>query len=88
MTPGSTQHPARAGPAWRQSLTTQPRGILAAGFGHVDTVLPRRIYALIVSEHGTRRAHLAGDRRAPRRLMDDTGSAHFPDGPRPARRLD
>ena len=27
---------------------------------HVDTVLLRRIYALIVIEHGTRRAHLAG----------------------------
>jgi len=26
----------------------------------VDTVLLRRIYALIVIEHGTRRAHLAG----------------------------
>jgi len=26
----------------------------------VDTVLLRRIYALIVVEHGTRRAHLAG----------------------------
>ena len=27
---------------------------------HVDTVLLRRVYALIVIEHGTRRAHLAG----------------------------
>jgi putative transposase len=27
---------------------------------HVDTVLLRRIYALIVIEHGTRRVHLAG----------------------------
>jgi len=27
---------------------------------HVDTVLLRRIYALIIIEHGTRRAHLAG----------------------------
>jgi hypothetical protein len=26
----------------------------------VDTVLLRRIYALIVIEHGTRRVHLAG----------------------------
>src|SRR6185312_13064478 len=33
---------------------------LAADFVHVDTVLLRRIYALIVIEHGTRRAHLAG----------------------------
>ncbi len=37
--------PRRAGPAWRQFLAAQARGILAA---------------LIVIEHGTRRAHLAG----------------------------
>jgi hypothetical protein len=38
----------------------QALGILAADFVHVGTVLLRRIYALIVIEHGTRRAHLAG----------------------------
>ena len=38
----------------------QARGILAVDFVHVDTVLLRRIYALIVIEHGTRHAHLAG----------------------------
>jgi putative transposase len=51
--------PRRTGPPWRQFLTAQARGILAADFVHVDTVLLRRIYALIVIEHGTR-AHLAG----------------------------
>ena len=45
---------------WKQFLTAQARGILAVDFVHVDTVLLRRIYALIVIEHGTRRAHLAG----------------------------
>jgi hypothetical protein len=45
---------------WKQFLTAQARGILAAGFVPVDTVLPRRLYALIVIEHGTRRVHLAG----------------------------
>ena len=44
----------------RGEVTAQARGILAADFAHVDTVLLRRIYALIVIEHGTRRAHLAG----------------------------
>jgi putative transposase len=52
--------PRRRGPTWKQFLTAQARGILAADFVHVDTVLLRRIYALIVIEHGTRRAHLAG----------------------------
>ena len=52
--------PRRSGPTWKQFLTAQARGILAADFVHVDTVLLRRIYALIVIEHGTRRAHLAG----------------------------
>jgi putative transposase len=52
--------PRRPGPTWKQFLTAQARGILAADFVRVDTVLLRRLYALIVIEHGTRRAHLAG----------------------------
>jgi putative transposase len=52
--------PRRTGPTWKQFLTAQARGIIAADFVHVDTVLLRRLYALIEIEHGTRRAHLAG----------------------------
>jgi transposase InsO family protein len=52
--------PRRAGPTWKQFLATQARGIVAVDFVHVDTVLLRRVYALIVIEHATRRAHLAG----------------------------
>jgi hypothetical protein len=52
--------PRRSGPTWKQFLAAQARGIIAAGFVHVYTVLFRRIYALIVIEHGTRCAHLAG----------------------------
>ena len=52
--------PRRTGPTWKQFLTAQARGILAADFVHVDTVLLRRLYVLIVIEHGTRRVHLAG----------------------------
>ena len=52
--------PRRTGPTWKQFLNAQAGGILAADFVHVDTVLLRRIYALIIIEHGTRRVHLAG----------------------------
>ena len=52
--------PRRTGPTWKQFLNAQAHGILAVDFIHVDTVLLRRIYALIVIEHGTRRVHLAG----------------------------
>jgi putative transposase len=52
--------PRRTGSTWKQFLTAQARGILAADFVHLDTVLLRRIYALILIEHGTRRVHLAG----------------------------
>jgi putative transposase len=57
---GINPAPRRTGPTWKQFLTAQARDILAADFVHVDTVLLQRIYALIVIEHGTRRAHLAG----------------------------
>jgi hypothetical protein len=52
--------PRRTCPTWRQFLTAQARGIIAADFVHVDTILLRRLYALIVIEHGTRRVRPAG----------------------------
>ncbi|MFI9780198.1 helix-turn-helix domain-containing protein [Streptomyces sp. NPDC051956] len=51
--------PQRSGPTWRQFLTTQAHGIIAADFLHLDTVALKRLYALIFIEHGTRRLHLA-----------------------------
>jgi putative transposase len=52
--------PRRTGPTWKQFLAVQARGILAADFVHAGTALLQRIHALIIIEHGTRRAHLAG----------------------------
>jgi putative transposase len=52
--------PRGSGPTWKQFLTAQARAILAIDFVHVDTVLLRRSYALIIIEHGTRTVHLAG----------------------------
>jgi putative transposase len=52
--------PRRTGPTWRQFLTAQAHAILAVDFAHVDTVFLRRLYILIVIEHGRRRVHLAG----------------------------
>src|SRR2546423_5928704 len=52
--------PRRSGPTWRQFLTAQAKAVLAVDFVHVDTVLLRRIYALIAVEHGSRRTFLVG----------------------------
>jgi putative transposase len=52
--------PQRSGPTWRQFLTAQAQTILAVDFAHVDTVFLRRLYILVVIEHGRRRVHLAG----------------------------
>ena len=51
--------PRRTGPTWKQFLAAPARGIIAVDFAHVDAVLLRRLYVLIVIEHGTRRVHLA-----------------------------
>jgi putative transposase len=52
--------PRRAGPTWRTFLRAQTKHIVAVDFVHIDTVLLERLYALVLIEHGTRRAHLLG----------------------------
>jgi hypothetical protein len=52
--------PRRSGPTWRQFLTAKAHGILAVDFVHIDTVLLKRFYALILIEHGSCRVHLLG----------------------------
>ncbi|WP_083751481.1 integrase core domain-containing protein [Saccharothrix sp. ALI-22-I] len=52
--------PRRTGPTWREFLTAQAESIIAADFLHLDTVLGRRLYALVFLEYGTRRLHTTG----------------------------
>ncbi|ADI13102.1 integrase catalytic region [Streptomyces bingchenggensis BCW-1] len=52
--------PRRSGPTWREFLSAQAEGTIAADFFHIDTALGRRLYAPAFLEHGTRRPHITG----------------------------
>ncbi|SFR28703.1 Integrase core domain-containing protein [Lentzea waywayandensis] len=82
--------PRRSGPTWREFLTAQAEGIIAANFFHIDTALGKRLYALVFLEHGTRRLHITSVTTRPtqdwavqqaRNLVADLGtrieSLHF-----------
>jgi hypothetical protein len=82
MTPASIQLLVGRVRVGGSSSPRRPRLVLAVDFVHVDTVLLRRIYALIAVEHGSRRtflvkvsAHPSGawTTQAARNLLMDLG---------------
>ena len=52
--------PRRSGPTWSELLAAQAKGLMACDFFHVDTVLLRRLYVLVVIHHDTRIARVVG----------------------------
>jgi transposase len=76
----------RTGPTWKQFLTAQARGIIAADFVHVDTAAAARLRA-----DRDRARHPPGSparhHRAPGRHVDHAGGPQLADGPGPARGL-
>jgi len=52
--------PRRSSETWREFLRAQASGIVACDFFTVDTVLFRRLYALVFIELSTRQVYLAG----------------------------
>jgi transposase InsO family protein len=52
--------PRRTGLTWRQFVSAQAEGILTCDFFHVDTVLLKRLYVLLVIAVASRRVHILG----------------------------
>ena len=52
--------PRRSSETWREFLRAQASGIVACDFFTLDTVLFRRLYALVFIELATRQVYLAG----------------------------
>jgi putative transposase len=57
---GIAPAPRRSSETWRELLRAQASGIIACDFFTVDTVLFRRLYALVFIELSTRQVYLAG----------------------------
>jgi putative transposase len=62
---GIDSAPRRSSETWRQFLCAQATGIVACDFFTVDTVLFRRLYALVFIELATRQVYLAGITASP-----------------------
>ncbi|MFF2472820.1 integrase [Streptomyces sp. NPDC058066] len=52
--------PRRSGPTWAEFLRSHASGITAVDLFHVDTILLRRLYCMVVMEISTRRILLLG----------------------------
>jgi transposase len=65
-TAGIDPAPRRAGPTWRQFLHAQAAGIVAVDFLHVDTVLAKRLYVLVLSSMAPAGCIWAASPRTPR----------------------
>jgi hypothetical protein len=52
--------PRRSGRTWKQFLAAQAPAIISCDFLTVDTIVSRRVYALIFIEDGTRHMHVGG----------------------------
>jgi len=52
--------PRRSSETWREFLRAQASGVVACDFFTIDTVLFRRLYALVFIELSTRQVYLAG----------------------------
>lgn len=48
------------GPSWKQFFINQVHAILVIDFVHIDAIGLKRLYAMILVQRKTRRAHLAG----------------------------
>src|ERR1035441_1887586 len=57
---GSTRAPRRDGPGWPEFLRSRAQGILALDFFTPDLLTAPKVYAIAVTEHGTRRVRVLG----------------------------
>ncbi|CAM5610469.1 integrase core domain-containing protein [Streptomyces hirsutus] len=80
---GPSLRPQRAGTARVPDRAAE--GLLACDFLHIDLAGLRRVYALVLLEHGTRRPHLAGVTAHPtgQRTVQQARNLAVEPGPRP-----